>query len=126
MEEVKKGQSVDILEINRLRRQLLFQSYVWDHRLVYAASMDDKSHWFSGDVTSLEPEKPLVCDDKSTDLDNCADPSNCPNSSESVPAILKAGENGDEGRSVGQNSHVDAVHQESAVDCEASGSEGAA
>ncbi|XP_052182614.1 1-phosphatidylinositol-3-phosphate 5-kinase FAB1B-like [Diospyros lotus] len=37
--EVKKGQPViDILEINRLRRQLLFQSYMWDHRLVYAAS----------------------------------------------------------------------------------------
>ncbi|KAH0691092.1 hypothetical protein KY289_018450 [Solanum tuberosum] len=119
MEEVTKGQSVDILEINRLRRQLLFQSYVWDHRLVYAASMDDKSHWINGDVTSLEPEKPLVCDDKFTDLDNCADPSKCPNSSESVPAILKAGENGDEGRSVCQNSHVDAVHQESAVDFDA-------
>ncbi|XP_055827740.1 1-phosphatidylinositol-3-phosphate 5-kinase FAB1B-like isoform X2 [Solanum dulcamara] len=119
MKEVKKGQSVDILEINRLRRQLLFQSYVWDHRLVYAASMDDKNHWINGDVTSLEPEKPLVCIDKSTDLDNCADPSKCPKSSESVSAILKAGENGDEGRSVGQNSHVDAVHQDSVVDFDA-------
>ncbi|TXG68186.1 hypothetical protein EZV62_003121 [Acer yangbiense] len=38
--EVKKGQpTIDILEINRLRRQLLFQSYMWDHRLVYAASL---------------------------------------------------------------------------------------
>ncbi|CAN4089210.1 unnamed protein product [Withania somnifera] len=113
--EVKKGQPVDILEINRLRRQLLFQSYVWDHRLVYAASMDDKSHWINGDVTSLEPEKPLVCNDKSSDLDNCADPSKCPNSFESLFAVLKDGGNGEEGKSVGQNSHVDAVHQESVV-----------
>ncbi|KAJ8535790.1 hypothetical protein K7X08_034191 [Anisodus acutangulus] len=95
MKEVKKGQSVDILEINRLRRQLLFQSYVWDHRLVYADSLDDKSHWLNR-VTSLEPEKPLV-------------------SSEFVSAILKAGEKGDEGKRVSQNSLVDAVHQESIV-----------
>ncbi|XP_071721358.1 1-phosphatidylinositol-3-phosphate 5-kinase FAB1B-like [Rutidosis leptorrhynchoides] len=51
---------IDIFEINRLRRQLLFQSYVWDHRLVYAATVisdnspvdsdiiqDSSSTWFS-------------------------------------------------------------------------------
>ncbi|XP_028752152.1 1-phosphatidylinositol-3-phosphate 5-kinase FAB1B-like [Neltuma alba] len=38
-QEKRKGQpGVDILEINRLRRQLFFQSYMWDHRLIYAAS----------------------------------------------------------------------------------------
>lgn len=42
--EAKKGQPlIDILEINRLRRQLLFQSYMWDHRLIYAASLDNHS-----------------------------------------------------------------------------------
>nr|XP_043626802.1 1-phosphatidylinositol-3-phosphate 5-kinase FAB1B [Erigeron canadensis] len=42
--EVKSGQPIiDILEINRLRRQLLFQSYVWDHRLVYASNADSNS-----------------------------------------------------------------------------------
>ncbi|XP_071716617.1 1-phosphatidylinositol-3-phosphate 5-kinase FAB1B-like [Rutidosis leptorrhynchoides] len=42
--EVKKGQPViDILEINRLRRQLLFQSYVWDHRLVYTSNVESNS-----------------------------------------------------------------------------------
>ncbi|XP_048234240.1 1-phosphatidylinositol-3-phosphate 5-kinase FAB1B isoform X2 [Ricinus communis] len=42
--EAKKGQPViDILEINRLRRQLVFQSYMWDHRLIYAASLDNNS-----------------------------------------------------------------------------------
>ncbi|CAN4085113.1 unnamed protein product [Withania somnifera] len=113
--EGKKGKSVDILEINQLRRQLLFQSYVWDHRLVYADSLEDKSHWINGDVTSLEPEKPLVCNDKSTDLDNCADPSKCPYSSESLSANFKACESADEGKSVSQDTHVYAVHQESVV-----------
>ncbi|XP_009766672.1 1-phosphatidylinositol-3-phosphate 5-kinase FAB1B isoform X1 [Nicotiana tabacum] len=113
MKEVKKGQSVDILEINRLRRQLLFQSYVWDHRLVYAASLDEKTHWINGDVASSEPEKPLVCNDKFTDLDNPSDSSKYPNNSES--ANFEAGGNTDEEKSVSQNSHVDSVHQESVV-----------
>ncbi|KAL5208959.1 hypothetical protein ABZP36_004582 [Zizania latifolia] len=30
----------DILEINRLRRQLLFHSYLWDQRLIFAARSD--------------------------------------------------------------------------------------
>ncbi|CAL1399568.1 unnamed protein product [Linum trigynum] len=42
--EANRGQpAIDILEINRLRRQLLFQSYMWDHRLIYAANLDDNN-----------------------------------------------------------------------------------
>lgn len=42
--EARKGEPcVDILEINRLRRQLLFQSYMWDQRLIFAASLDNNS-----------------------------------------------------------------------------------
>ncbi|KAL6648017.1 hypothetical protein ACP70R_012241 [Stipagrostis hirtigluma subsp. patula] len=41
--EVQKGQP-DILEINRLRRQLLFHSYMWDQRLVFAAKSDRSHH----------------------------------------------------------------------------------
>ncbi|XP_071686037.1 1-phosphatidylinositol-3-phosphate 5-kinase FAB1B-like [Rutidosis leptorrhynchoides] len=53
--EVKNGQPIiDILEINRLRRQLLFQSYVWDHRLVYASNVDSNSP--KPNVNDLEPE----------------------------------------------------------------------
>ncbi|KAF8011269.1 hypothetical protein BT93_J1777 [Corymbia citriodora subsp. variegata] len=38
--EVTKGQhAIDILEINRLRRQLLIQYFIWDHRLVYMSSL---------------------------------------------------------------------------------------
>ncbi|KAJ4958390.1 hypothetical protein NE237_025501 [Protea cynaroides] len=41
----KKGQPViDILEISWLRRQLLFHSYLWDRRLIYASSLDNSSH----------------------------------------------------------------------------------
>ncbi|KAH0881189.1 hypothetical protein HID58_068583, partial [Brassica napus] len=38
--EVKEGQpQVDILELYQLRRQLIFQSYMWDHRLINASSL---------------------------------------------------------------------------------------
>jgi 1-phosphatidylinositol-3-phosphate 5-kinase len=41
--EMLKGQP-DILEINRLRRQLLFHSYLWDKRLIFAAKSDRSHH----------------------------------------------------------------------------------
>lgn len=42
--EAKKGQPlIDILDINRLRRQLLFQSYMWDQSLIFAASLDNNN-----------------------------------------------------------------------------------
>ncbi|XP_026440763.1 1-phosphatidylinositol-3-phosphate 5-kinase FAB1B-like isoform X2 [Papaver somniferum] len=41
--EEKKGQPfIDIIEINGLRRQLIFNIYLWDQRLVYAANTDNK------------------------------------------------------------------------------------
>ncbi|CAI9767100.1 unnamed protein product [Fraxinus pennsylvanica] len=56
--EAKMGRpAIDILELNRLRRQLVFQSYMWDHRLIYAASSDDKNQ--QDDAFDSEPvEKP--------------------------------------------------------------------
>ncbi|KAE7998383.1 hypothetical protein FH972_002933 [Carpinus fangiana] len=42
--EVKVGQpAIDILEINKLRRQMLFHSYVWDQRLIHAASLSNNN-----------------------------------------------------------------------------------
>ncbi|KAM1090550.1 hypothetical protein FF1_018174 [Malus domestica] len=59
--EVKFGQpAIDILEINRLRRQLLFHSYIWDQHLIQAASLSKKS--FQEGLSSSLPklkEKPI-------------------------------------------------------------------
>ncbi|GKB43243.1 1-phosphatidylinositol-3-phosphate 5-kinase FAB1B-like protein [Tanacetum coccineum] len=59
-QEVKSGQpTVDILEINRLRRQLLFQSYVWDHRLVHASNAVSNSPRADLDeLESVHEDKP--------------------------------------------------------------------
>lgn len=68
--DAKKGQLVmDIFEINRLRRQLLFQSYMWDHRLIYAASLDINS--LQHDLSALSQEhveKPLCATEKLDDM----------------------------------------------------------
>ncbi|RID80542.1 hypothetical protein BRARA_A03201 [Brassica rapa] len=55
--EVKEGQPlVDILELYRLRRQLIFQSYMWDHRLINASNLQKLES--SDDTKREENEKP--------------------------------------------------------------------
>ncbi|WOG89412.1 hypothetical protein DCAR_0208650 [Daucus carota subsp. sativus] len=65
----KRETAIDIFEINRLRRQLLFQSYMWDHRLVYAASLDAKS--FQNDMcdsTTEDKEGFMFANEKLVDM----------------------------------------------------------
>ncbi|CAJ1950647.1 unnamed protein product [Sphenostylis stenocarpa] len=61
-QEKRNGQpGIDILEINRLWRQLIFQSYMWDHRLIYAANLANSSNG-SGSSSPISEDK-----DKATD-----------------------------------------------------------
>ncbi|TKY64198.1 1-phosphatidylinositol-3-phosphate 5-kinase FAB1B [Spatholobus suberectus] len=60
-QEKRNGQpGIDILEINRLWRQLLFQSYMWDHRLIYATNIVNSNNE-SGSVSPIseDKEKPI-------------------------------------------------------------------
>jgi len=51
---------IDILEINRLWRQLIFQSYMWDHRLIYAANLVNSNNGSgSSSPVSEDKEKPV-------------------------------------------------------------------
>ncbi|KAM3200079.1 1-phosphatidylinositol-3-phosphate 5-kinase FAB1B [Capsicum annuum] len=81
---------VDIFEINRLRRQLIFQSYMWDHRLVYAASSECEAQ-------CLSEEKPLAGNDKFTGPDNPARLSDCLDVSDSVSITPVLGEKSNDG-----------------------------
>ncbi|XP_061340852.1 1-phosphatidylinositol-3-phosphate 5-kinase FAB1B isoform X2 [Gastrolobium bilobum] len=59
-DKIKGQPGIDILEINRMRRQLLFQSYMWDHRLIYAANLANSSK--ETDLSSLvseDKERPI-------------------------------------------------------------------
>ncbi|XP_049355780.1 1-phosphatidylinositol-3-phosphate 5-kinase FAB1B-like isoform X1 [Solanum verrucosum] len=107
--EAKKVQPViDIFEINQLRRQFIFQSYMWDHRLVYAASLECEDH-------CVTEEKALVGNDKFTGPDNPSRPSDCLNVPDSVSVTPILGEKSNDGVSGNQMNHVDTVHQGSEV-----------
>lgn len=54
---LRKGQPVvDILEVNRLRRQLLFHSYLWDQRLIFAAGSASTPHEVLNSFLTREKE----------------------------------------------------------------------
>ncbi|GAB2268911.1 1-phosphatidylinositol-3-phosphate 5-kinase fab1b [Dionaea muscipula] len=87
-QEVTKNQPVmDVLEINRLRRQLLFQSYMWDHRLVYAASLDNNSLSNPGGSIPQSEEKSLTTEISGIEM--LSGPSKGFHSGETLPVNLK-------------------------------------
>ncbi|XP_077240890.1 1-phosphatidylinositol-3-phosphate 5-kinase FAB1B-like isoform X2 [Tasmannia lanceolata] len=90
--EAKKGQPViDILEINRLRRQLLFHSYVWDHRLVFAASVENGLHdELSNSMTQYKEKSGAF--EKSVEMNSASKPNSNFTSYDSLPLDPKSDE----------------------------------
>ncbi|KAF2300895.1 hypothetical protein GH714_018070 [Hevea brasiliensis] len=112
--EAKKGQPViDILEINRLRRQLLFQSYMWDHRLIYAASLDNNSfhdnlNWSS----SGHEEKPIANTEQLNEMNVNAKPGKGFSSCNSLPVDTLLLKIPDQQGGLGSNpDHSDTAHE---------------
>ncbi|KAL8488172.1 hypothetical protein ACS0TY_024453 [Phlomoides rotata] len=63
--EIRSGQpEIDILEINRIKRQLVFHSYVWDQRLMHVSRYNIQS--FS---SSTPKEKPPINREKKSEMD---------------------------------------------------------
>ncbi|XP_058007519.1 1-phosphatidylinositol-3-phosphate 5-kinase FAB1B-like isoform X2 [Hevea brasiliensis] len=112
--EAKKVQPViDILEINRLRRQLLFQSYMWDHRLIYAASLDNNSfhdnlNWSS----SGHEEKPIANTEQLNEMNVNAKPGKGFSSCNSLPVDTLLLKIPDRQGGLGSNpDHSDTAHE---------------
>lgn len=108
--EPKKSQPpIDILELNRLRRQLVFRSYVWDHRLIYADGLDNTT--LQDDVEVASPEtvqKPAITVEVATPVKT----GKSLGSSASVPANSKHAKGHKHGLSDQQgNHHALALHQ---------------
>ncbi|ONK75153.1 uncharacterized protein A4U43_C03F13910 [Asparagus officinalis] len=56
--EARKGQpNIDILDVNKLRRQLLFLSYLWDQRLIFAAGSTSIAHEMLSGFLTRDREK---------------------------------------------------------------------
>ncbi|KAG5538034.1 hypothetical protein RHGRI_025205 [Rhododendron griersonianum] len=100
--EMKKGQPVvDIFEVNRLRRQLLFQSYMWDHRLIYAASLITNS--LQDDLSSSNPKNAVIsfsAHGNPIDMNMPLKPGEGLSSSESVAMAVKLTECHDRGEGI--------------------------
>lgn len=98
--EAKKGQPlVDILEINRLRRQLLFQSYMWDHRLIYAAASLEKNSItddLSESISEYE-DKPQATSDKLIDINRSIKPDKGLNSCDALVVDEKLNKDANQG-----------------------------
>lgn len=71
--EAKIGEPVvDILQINRLRKQLLCHSYMWDQRLIYASSFSsNKAPW---EFLPKPKEKPLRSTEKPVASNSASQP----------------------------------------------------
>ncbi|XP_059455943.1 1-phosphatidylinositol-3-phosphate 5-kinase FAB1B isoform X2 [Corylus avellana] len=113
--ETKKGPPViDILEINRLRRQLLFQSYMWDYRLIYAVSLDKSNLQDGLSISSSEHvEKPLVSSDKLTEVNVANMPEKGFSSCDSLPVEAKLNKGPEQRGGYSSDTNLsDAVHQE--------------
>lgn len=55
---VIKGETeIDILEINKLRRQLLFLAFLWDQRLLFFSGSDNVNHEVLGGVMTMSKDK---------------------------------------------------------------------
>ncbi|XP_022715367.1 1-phosphatidylinositol-3-phosphate 5-kinase FAB1B-like isoform X2 [Durio zibethinus] len=111
--EVRKGQPViDILEINRLQRQLLFQSYMWDHRLVFAANLENYSlqDSFSNSIAGHE-EKSLTDSENHKDMDmlELGKGSEC---CDSALVDAKLNRHSDQRKLNGNTNLSDVIHQE--------------
>ncbi|XP_022631797.1 1-phosphatidylinositol-3-phosphate 5-kinase FAB1B [Vigna radiata var. radiata] len=72
-QEKRNGQpGIDILEINRLWRQLLFQSYMWDHRLIYAANSVNSNN-VSGSSSPISEDKEKTVDENQMTINSVHD-----------------------------------------------------
>ncbi|KAH6821843.1 phosphatidylinositol-4-phosphate 5-kinase family protein [Perilla frutescens var. hirtella] len=103
---------IDILELNRMRRELVFQSYVWDRRLIYAASLDSNNKPNKMEVTSSETiQKPLGETERVLDINVPVSMTKILSSSESTAADSKQKENLDHGQSSLLDNHLEVVPQ---------------
>ncbi|XWS26524.1 hypothetical protein CRYUN_Cryun26dG0038900 [Craigia yunnanensis] len=116
--EVKVGQPViDILEINKLRRQILFLSYVWDQRLIHAYSSINNN--IQEVMNSSIPKlglKPVSSVEKLLEMNVSPKPSKAFSSCESALVETKHDININQGSNTDEISKPGGEHKEKGMD----------
>ncbi|PIN21252.1 Phosphatidylinositol-4-phosphate 5-kinase [Handroanthus impetiginosus] len=113
--EVKKGQpTIDILELNRLRRQLVFQSYMWDHRLIYADSLYNKRPDELQVTCQGSIQKPVPVPEKLLDVNVSIETVKILDSSGPIASDAKADQSPERGINDWHNNHDEAPQKNDA------------
>ncbi|XVE97820.1 hypothetical protein REPUB_Repub03eG0051900 [Reevesia pubescens] len=116
--EVKVGQPViDILEINKLRRQILFLSYVWDQCLIHANSSinNNMQEVMSSSIPKLGL-KPVSSVEKLVEMNVSPKPSKAFSSCHSALVEPKPDININQGGNTGEISKPGGDHKENGMD----------
>ncbi|XP_065010449.1 1-phosphatidylinositol-3-phosphate 5-kinase FAB1B-like isoform X2 [Musa acuminata AAA Group] len=101
--EVRKGEPViDILEVNKLRRQLIFHSYLWDQRLLFAAELDNCPKGICNSFLTREKEKHCTVE-KIKDLNLALKPQKDSQCSNAAPVEFKTDELFEQGTQTANN-----------------------
>ncbi|XP_022729657.1 1-phosphatidylinositol-3-phosphate 5-kinase FAB1A-like isoform X2 [Durio zibethinus] len=116
--EVKVGQPViDILEINKLRRQMLFLSYVWDQRLIhsYSSINNNIQEVMSSSIPKLGL-KPVSSVENLVGMNVSPKPSKVLSSCDSAVVEIKADISINQGGKIGEISKPGGDHKEKGMD----------
>ncbi|GMI94948.1 FORMS APLOID AND BINUCLEATE CELLS 1B [Hibiscus trionum] len=116
--DVKAGQPViDILEMNKLRRQILFLSYVWDQRLIHAYSSisNDIQEVISSSIPKLGL-KPVSSVEKLLEINASPKSSKALSSSDSVLVETRPNIKINQGGNTGQIDKSDGDRPEKGLD----------
>ncbi|XWS72335.1 hypothetical protein CRYUN_Cryun02cG0031200 [Craigia yunnanensis] len=116
--EVKVGQPViDILEINKLRRQILFLSYVWDQRLIHAySSINNNIQEVMGSSIPKLGLKPVSSVEKLVEMNVSPKPSKAFSSCDSALVETKPDININQGSNTGEISKPGGDYKEKGMD----------
>ncbi|XP_039024394.1 1-phosphatidylinositol-3-phosphate 5-kinase FAB1A-like isoform X2 [Hibiscus syriacus] len=116
--EVKFGQPViDILEINKLRRQILFLSYIWDHRLIHAyGSINNNTQEIISNSIPKFGLKPISSVEKLVEMNVSPKSTKVFSSCDSAPIKNKPDVNMNQGGNTGEISKPGGDHKEKDMD----------
>lgn len=104
--------NIDILEINRLRKQLIFHAYIWDQRLTYVSNLNDNMQRDFSSSASNPKEKLNRSIEKPAELSKaCLDVSCSDYSLKTVKSDIAVNQLGLSNRI----NHPDGVHKGTAV-----------
>lgn len=103
--------NIDILEINRLRKQLIFHAYIWDQRLTYISNLNNSMQRDISSCASNPKEKLNKSVEKPAELSKASSDVSCSDSSlKTAKSDIAVNQSGQSNRN-----HPDGIHKGATV-----------